>query len=130
MHSFADIRGIIATTVIALSAAISGCTLDVPQSTEAQVVINAGKSDEQRSMLSSGQRNRLSDWLSKHQTGWSKSYVTYAPATELRLKHADGSVSVINITSSKVIAYGNFGQYEQAFPQETMSQLWSAIGIK
>jgi hypothetical protein len=121
-----------AITGVALSIILASCTLEVPKPTTVQVTIyKNGKPEPSANTLSQSQQNKLAGWLEKYNSGWSKSYASYVPVIEVRITHADRSVSVLNVRNTNhVIAYGNFGQYEQEFNSTAMSELRQTIGIK
>ena len=122
-------RNKLAITIL-LAWLLSACTLEVPAATEAVVTINHGGQVATSEKLTDGQLQSLSGWLKERSSGWSPSYVSYAPATEVRVKHSDGSHTVVNIMQSKVVVYGNAGQYEQTFASNELLRLRSTIGVK
>ncbi len=109
---------------------LSACTLEVPATTEAVVAITQGGHVASSETLTAAQLQSLSGWLQERSSGWSLSLVSYAPAVEVRVKHSDGSQTVVNIMQSKVVVYGSAGQYEQAFAPKELLRLRSAIGVK
>ena len=109
---------------------LSACTLEVPAATEAVVAITQGSGVARSERLTNAQMQGLSGWLKARSSGWLPSYVSYAPATEVRVKHADGSHTVVNIMQSKIVVYGSAGQYEKAFAPNDLVRLRSSIGVK
>ncbi|MFZ4550885.1 MAG: hypothetical protein ACOYNB_03585 [Aquabacterium sp.] len=116
--------------LLALASMLSACTLDVPQASEAIVALNAGTLNERTKNLTDDQMRGLKAWFDDRRSGWLPSYVTYAPAMEVRVKGFNGNNTIINIMPSKVVVYGSFGQYEQRFPPNELSILLLAIGSK
>lgn len=117
-----------AVALLASALTIAGCQLDVSPITSATMSQYVSGRPEPSVTLRSEKVQALSSWIAEHRSGWSPSFVSYAPSLEIRLTHAAGETSVMNIDSKKVVIYNRSGQLEQEFPSSSLSALRSAIG--
>ena len=107
-----------------LAIALSACTLELPTAASAERY--SGGAPVQ---LTEQQLRLLSAWFEAHQSGWSHSYVTYVPATYVRVAHVGGQSSTINIWSpTKVVVNYDGSQIEQQFEASSVQTLISIVG--
>lgn len=109
---------------------LAGCKFTLPEVASATVERYQSGSTLQSRSLNSSQIHALSRWFSKHETGWSSSVVSYVPTIEVRVKHSNGDVSVVNILSGIVVVYNSSGQYEQRFSQTDLAEILSILGAE
>lgn len=99
--------------LIALAALLTGCGRDPDLSTLgtqplAITTFSGGRqTGERRVSPPSREHERLLAWVAQHKTGWSSSYVTYAPGTLV-----SGTNFSLNIQPSRVILNIGGHQYE------------------
>jgi hypothetical protein len=110
-------------TAVALAAALCGCDLDVPAISSASYVVYAGGSPGRQTGLTAAQVEALSDWLSKHRSGWSRSVVTYVPRTLISIRHGDGETSTLDLWPTALHVYGTFGQYQRSLSEVEAHEL-------
>jgi len=80
-------------------------------------------------LLSSEQLSALTAWFASHSSGWSRSYVTYAPSIQVVLRHSDGQQSSLQVLTSKLVIYGAFGQQERKLTAEEHDSLLRLLGV-
>ncbi|MEX8503719.1 MAG: hypothetical protein AB3X41_11845 [Leptothrix ochracea] len=117
-------------TAIAFVAAIaaSACSFELPELKSASVESYSRGGLIQSWALNESQRNALSSWFKQHQSGWSASYVSYAPAILVHVSSAHEINSVVNILPvSKVVVFNNSGQYEQKFDGSEFQKLLDIV---
>jgi len=80
--------------------------------------------------LTHDQLRALNEWFVQHRTGWSSSPASYVPAVIVRVRHADSTVSVINVLSTMVVVNSHDGQYAQQLPPDELAALRRIIGLQ
>jgi hypothetical protein len=115
--------------VLLLTAVLAACTLELSPATSATVERYSNGRPVQTSKLTEQQLHLLSAWFAEHKSGWSRSYVTYAPAIYVRVSHVGGKPSSININSPTAVVVNYEGsQLEQQFEAAAVQNLISIIG--
>ncbi|MFN4329056.1 MAG: hypothetical protein ACK4FF_09280 [Limnobacter sp.] len=115
--------------VLLLSVALVGCKLDLPSPTSGSVHRFEKGAPVSSWQLTERQLFALSSWFKEHQSGWSRSYVTYVPKIDVRVVHGGGKQSSINIWSQKVIVVTGEDQLVQDFELSDIQSLLSAVGL-
>ena len=80
--------------------------------------------------LTHDQLSALDEWFVQHRTGWSSSSASYVPVVIVRVRHADSTVSVINVLSTMVVVNSHDGQYVQQLPPDELAALRRIIGLQ
>ncbi|WP_374340020.1 hypothetical protein [Methyloversatilis sp.] len=107
---------------------LCGCDFNLPPAVSAN--IEHHQSEKTTSVeLSAAQLQQLISWFSSHRSGWSSSHASYAPVSLVRVRHANGDVSVVNIMKSMIVVYNQSGQYTQNFSGEEINALRRAVGL-
>lgn len=107
---------------------LGGCQLELAPFATATVSRFVSGQPTKTANLSPEQVSSLASWFAEHPSGWSHSVVGYVPALEVRLKHAGGETSVVNVMPSKVVIYNRSGQLEQNFSVSSIAGLLAVIG--
>ena len=100
-------------TVLALIALLTGCSREPDLSTLGTQTLkittfSGGRETGERSVSPpSREHDRMAAWAAQHKTGWSRSYVSYAPGTLV-----SGTNFSLNIHASGVILNIGGRQYE------------------
>ncbi len=114
---------------VLLLLSLAGCKLALSQVSSATLEqYGAGRLLQARELTPS-QVHALSDWFSRHETGWSSSFVSYVPALVVRARHADGDTSVVDIDSTMLIVYNRSGQYQQHFTPDELAEVLRIVEV-
>ena len=111
-------------TIIAFAALLTGCNRDPDLSalgtqTLKITTFSGGRKAGERSVSPpSREHERMAAWAEQHKTGWSRSYVGYAPGTLV-----SGTNFSLNIHTSRVILNIGGRQYEHDAPASDFSFL-------
>ena len=109
--------------------ALSACTLEMSSPIGATAEQYTSGAPIKTWALTETHEKALTDWFKKHPTGWSPSYASYAPRLLVRLKHAGGNVSSVNVLSpGLVVVVSPDGQFTQNFEPRVVEQLVASIG--
>jgi hypothetical protein len=113
-----------------LVATLSACTLEMPSSIGATTEQHTNGAPVKSWTLTETQARTLADWFSQHQSGWSPSYVTYVPRVLIRLKHANGKESSVNVLPPGLVVVNSMDgyQFSQSFEAKTVEQLVAIVG--
>lgn len=114
--------------VLILAAGLVGCKLDLPSLTSGSVQRFEKGTPVLSRQLSEKQLLALSAWFQQRRSGWSRSYVTFVPKTEVHVMHSDGKQSSINIWPQQVIVVTEEHQLVQDFGATDMQTLFSIMG--
>jgi hypothetical protein len=108
---------------------LSACTLEAPNLIGATAEQYASGAPIKTWALTETQAKALSDWFKQHPSGWSPSYASYVPRLLVRLKHANGNESSVNVMSHGLVVVGSAdGQFTQSFDSKAVEQLVASIG--
>jgi hypothetical protein len=109
--------------------ALSACTLEMPSPIGATAEQYTSGAPIKTWALTEKQENALTDWFKQHPTDWSPSYASYVPRLLVRLKHADGKMSSVNVLSPGLVVVASpDGQFTQSFEAKVVEQLIASIG--
>ena len=108
---------------------LSACTLEMPSPIGSTAEQYTSGAPIKTWALAETQEKALTNWFKQHPTGWSPSYASYVPRLLVRLKHADGKVSSVNVLplGLLVVALPD-GQFTQSFEARVVEQLIASIG--
>ncbi len=107
---------------------VSACRLELPSAISATVESYGASTPAPQSELTPDQLKALSRWFARHQTGWTSSPASYVPTLVVRVKHADGETSVINVLSAMVVVNNRDGQQIQNLPSDELIALRRILG--
>lgn len=116
--------------VLIAACALMGCSFELPPVTSAAMASYSSGQPGAEVQLSPPRVRALASWFAQHPAGWSPSYVSYAPMLVVRLLHADGDTSVVNVLSTKLVVFNRRGQVEQSFSASELSSLRAVLGIE
>lgn len=113
-----------------LVATLSACTLKIPNSIGASAEQYTNGAPIKTWTLTETQATTLTDWFKQHPAGWSPSYASYVPRVLVRLKHANGKESSVNVLSPGLVVVASMDghQFSQSFEAKTVEQLVAIIG--
>jgi hypothetical protein len=115
--------------VVFLVVSLSACNVEVPNPIGATAELYTSGAPIKTWALTETQAKALSDWFKQHPTGWSPSYTSYVPRLLVRLKHANGKDSSVNVLSPGLVVVGSAdGQFTQSFEAKAVEQLIASIG--
>lgn len=115
--------------LVFLVVTLAACTLEIPSAISATAEKQAQGAPVKTWTLTETQTGSLVDWFKQHRSGWSPSYVSYAPRLQVRMKHANGKESYMNVLPpGLVVVVSTEGQFTQTFETQVVEQLVSIIG--
>lgn len=113
---------------VLLAVALTACTLELPSPVSASVERYMNGAPVKTWALTGKQTGSLAEWFKQHQSGWSPSYASYAPRLLVRVKHAGGKESSVNVLPSGLIVLSsNEGQFTQSFEAKVVGELVAAV---
>lgn len=112
-----------------LTVMLTACTLDFPTtSLSASVARYANGGSEQKWNLTEQQIRALHEWFSRHQDGWSVSYVTFVPVNLVTLKHAGDVQSNVNVLrGGNIVVNTSDHQFIQKFDASEVQSLLATV---
>lgn len=102
---------------------LSACDVETPTLASCQAYQYEAGSVTRKWALKPAKVEVVSRWFSRHRTGWSKSYVSFAPKLLLSCKSEDGLEVSINVMANTII----FNSHEQKFADAEIVELRAAI---
>lgn len=112
-----------------LAVALAACTLELPSPVSASVAQYMKGAPVRAWALTEKQAGSLTEWFKQRQSGWSPSYASYVPHVLVRLGHADGKESSINVLASGlIVVVSKEGQFTQSFEANVVGELLAIIG--
>ena len=117
-------------TVLALAVSIlsTACSINLPPIQSGKVLDYERGAVVQRWALSAAASSDVSAWLKSHRSGWTPTFVDYAPQLLALLNHFDGTRSSINVFPSSVIVVHEYREYAQHFGLPEIEALRRALG--
>lgn len=116
--------------VVFLAVALAACTFELPSPVSASVEHYLNGAPVNAWALTEKQTGFLTDWFKQHQSGWSPSYVSYAPHVLVRVRLSDREESSINVLPwGKVVVVSTEGQFTQSFEAKVIGELLTIIGL-
>lgn len=112
--------------VVAVAAMLPGCRQTLPSIQSATFTYwKNGKAEVSEQQLTPEQISKLSDWLQNHSWGWHPVIATYGPQAVIRVSHADGSVTAVNVMGSVIVA----GQKQRDLSKTERQEIYSILGV-
>jgi hypothetical protein len=108
---------------------LAACNLDFPTNSLSASAVRYSKGNpEQKWNLTEQKVRELHEWFSRHQDGWSVSYVTFVPVTLVTLTHAGDVRSSVNVLrGGHIVVNTSDHQFIQKFEESEVKSLVAII---
>jgi hypothetical protein len=114
---------------LALTWLLCACSPNVPTAKRGAVdFYHDGQMTSSR-VLEEKEARAVSGWFKTNGSGWSRSHVSDAPTTIIRLRHSDRETTMINLSGNTVIVTNSGGQFRKTLSREEAVNLRAIAGI-
>ncbi len=112
-----------------LALLLGACSPNVPTAKRGAIDFYRDGQMTSSRVMTEPEARAVSAWFQAHGSGWSRSQVSDAPATLIRLRHSDRETTMINLFGNTVVVTSSGGQFRKTLsPQET-ADLRALAGI-